>query len=65
MAFTIEQPKGMYLIIQNSFSVAVLVASIAFTAFPTATQVIKTLAETYLKSDTVAECLSEDAKGLK
>lgn len=65
MASTIEQLKGMDVTIQDSFAVAILVASIEVLALRPATTAIKTLAETDLKWDTVAERLTEEAKGLR
>lgn len=65
MRATIEQLKAMSVTIEDSFAVTILVASIEVAALRPATTAIKTLAEDDLKWDTVAERLTEEAKGLK
>ena len=65
MAAAVEQLKGMDVTIQESFAVAILVASVEVPALRPATTAIKTLAENDLKWETVAERLIEEAKGLK
>ena len=65
MAATVEQLRGMKVTIEESFAVAILVASVQVPSLRPATTAIKTLAEDDLKWETVAERLIEEAKGLK
>ena len=65
MAAAVEQLRGMDVTIQESFAVAILVASVEVPSLRPAATAIKTHAEDDLKWKTVAERLTEEAKGLK
>lgn len=59
-----EQLEGMNVTNHDSFSLTILVASIEVTALRSVTTAIKTLAKDEMNYETVAERLTEEAKGV-
>lgn len=65
MAVILEQLEGMYASMDESLSVGILITSIEKVELAPVVAAIKTLADTYVKWETVTERLTEEWRGFR